>query len=82
MQCVYSESDDPIINDDTAREILSSFFLVALIQQLQSPLFIFLLNPFPLLDGLILLADISPIEDTNRLDIVIGQEFKHFQDVV
>ena len=82
MECINSEGDDPIIDDNAPRKILPGLFFVTLLQELQSSFLILLLNLFPLLYSLILLADVPPIEDTNRLDIVIRQDFKHFQDVV
>ena len=78
----HSDSDDPVIDDNTPTQVLPGLFLHTLLQKLQSFLPIFFLLLLPLIDSVIFLAHISAIKHYDRFDVVEGQDLQHFENVV
>lgn len=78
----HSEGEYSFVDDDATRKILSCFFLIACLQILQSFLFVFFFEFFAFFDGLVLFAYIATIEHADGFDVVVGKQFKHFEDVI
>lgn len=82
MKCPHSGGDDPLINDNAPAEVLPRLLLIANLQIIHALLPVLFLGLLPLLKRVLLLADISAIEDTDGLDFVVEEKVDHFEDVV
>lgn len=82
VQGSHGGGDDALVDDDASGEVLPRLLLIAYFQIIQSPLSVLLLAALSLLQRLLLLAHVLPIEDANGANIVVVKQIQHLEDIV